>query len=270
MQIALCAATYRRAIVPHLAAIVWFLVLPVFGSMLYGQEDSETADEHPLVPALRLAEESREAASQVKDYSAVLSKRELVGRKLVDQQMRMKFRQEPFSVYLFFDKPSQGRQVMYVDGAYGNKLQVREVGFASLAGTLSLAPTDPRVMAENRHPITKIGLHNMLDVIIEQWKAELELDGVEVRYYPNAKIRDQPCRVIESNHQEQTKETKFYLTRLYIDKKTSLPVRVEQYGWPATKGGEPPLIEMYMYQNLRTNQGMTDQDFSTKNPQYKF
>lgn len=232
-------------------------------------EDDE-GDEHPLVPAIRLAEEARDAAAEVNDYSAILSKRELIGRKLVDQQMRIKFRQEPFSVYLYFDKPSPGREVLYVDGQNAGKLQVHEGGFASLAGTFSFLPTDQKVMAENRYPITEIGLHRMLDIVIEQWKRELEEDDVEVRYYPNARIREQPCRVIETNHRRQTKESKFYLTRLYIDKETTLPVRVEQYGWPATKGGDPPLIEMYMYQKIRPNAGLTELDFSTKNRQYKF
>jgi hypothetical protein len=125
-------------------------------------------------------------------------------------------------------------------------------------------------MAENRYPITEIGLHRMLEVVIEQWKKELEADDVEVRYYPNARIREQPCRVIESNHRTQSTESKYYLTRLYIDKETTLPVRVEQYGWPTVKGGEPPLVELYMYQKIQPNAGLGDMDFSTKNRQYKF
>ncbi len=232
--------------------------------------EDEESDEHPLLAAIQLAEEAREAAEEVQDYTAILSKREMIGRKLVDQQMRIKFRQEPFSVYLYFDKPSPGREVLFVAGQNGDKLQVHEGGFASLAGTFSFLPTDPKVMAENRYPITQIGLHRMLDVVLEQWRDELKSDDIEVRYYPNARIREQPCRVIESNHRRQTKESQFYLTRLYIDKETSLPVRVEQYGWPPSKGAEPPLLEMYMYQKIRPNVGLADADFSSKNRQYKF
>lgn len=244
--------------------IVGFAIRSVFAA---GEDDP---DEHPLVPAIRLAEQARDVSAQVKDYTAILSKRELIGRKLVDQQMRIKFRREPFSVYLYFDKPSAGREVLYVEGENGGKLQVHEGGFASIAGTFSFLPTDQKVMAENRYPITEIGLHRMLEVVIEQWKKELEADDVEVRYYPNARIREQPCRVIESNHRTQSTESKYYLTRLYIDKETTLPVRVEQYGWPTVKGGEPPLVELYMYQKIRPTAGLGDMDFSTKNRQYKF
>lgn len=247
------------------------LLAAAWGSLLIAQEEKgSAAGDHPLVPAIKLAEEAREVAAQVKDYGAVLSKRELIGRKLVDQQMRIKCRQEPFSVYLFFEKPSQGREVLYVEGQNGGKLHVHEGGFAAIAGTFSFLPTDPKVMAENRYPITEIGLHRMLDVVIEQWKRELDDDDIEVRYYPNAKIRQQGCRVIETNHRRQEKDDKFYLTRLYIDKESGLPVRLEQYGWPPGQGADPPLMEMYMYQQIQANVGLTDQDFSTKNRQYKF
>lgn len=259
-----------KSLTPPLHTTFVLLVLAAGISGLQSIAAEGDNDEHPLVPAIRLAEEARNASDQVQDYTAILTKREMVGPKMIDQQMKIKFRKEPFSVYLFFDKPSAGREVLYVKGENDGKLRVHEGGFASLAGTFSFLPTDQKVMAENRYPITEIGLHRMLDVVIDQWNRELKSDDIEVRYYPNARIREQPCRVIETNHRRQSNDAKFYLTRLYIDKETSLPVRVEQYGWPASKGIDPPLLELYMYQKIRPNVGLKDLDFSTKNRQYKF
>jgi len=60
------------------------------------------------------------------------------------------------------------------------------------------------------------------------------------------------------------------MTRLYIDKSTNLPVRVQQYGWPTKRKGTPELVEDYYYTNIRTNTGLTDADFNPKNPAYNY
>jgi hypothetical protein len=60
------------------------------------------------------------------------------------------------------------------------------------------------------------------------------------------------------------------MTRLYLDAATKLPVRVQNYEFPARRGGKPELVEDYFYQNLRVNTGLKDIDFDTKNPLYRF
>ena len=40
----------------------------------------------------------------------------------------MKVRHEPFSVYMWFLKPFQGREVLYVDGQNNNEMVVLEAG----------------------------------------------------------------------------------------------------------------------------------------------
>src|SRR5688500_12093818 len=64
-----------------------------------GQAEAAT-EEHPLAPAIRLAESSLATVSQLDDYTATLTKRELINGSLVTQVMNLKFRDEPFSVYL--------------------------------------------------------------------------------------------------------------------------------------------------------------------------
>jgi len=239
-------------------------------SSIPGGGDVVDADSHPLIPALKIAGESREALDQVGDYTAVFLKRELIGKRYSSHTIDMKVRQEPFSVYLRFQQPHEGREVIYVAGANQGNLLVHEEGIKSLAGTLALAPTSEEAMRENRYPITRIGLHNLLDTIVNQWQQELKYGETDVRYFPNAKLGNVACRVIETSHPQPRRQFRFHMTRLYLSKETNLPVRVEQYGWPPSPGAQAPLHEMYTYTNLRTNVGLTDRDFDPHNPAYRF
>lgn len=58
--------------------------------------------EHPLEPARRMAHAAlNQILANIKDYSAVMVKRERVGGKLTNQEfMYIKVRHEPFSVYM--------------------------------------------------------------------------------------------------------------------------------------------------------------------------
>ncbi len=60
------------------------------------------------------------------------------------------------------------------------------------------------------------------------------------------------------------------MTRLFVDDELRLPIRYEAYEWPTKAGEQPPLAEEYTYLNLKFNNGFTDADFDTKNPNYRF
>lgn len=235
-----------------------------------------TEEQHPLSPALELARQSRQAVEQLRDYQATFAKQERVNGQLLPATMHIKFRAKPFSVYLRFLTPHLGREVLYVAGRNNGNLLAHETGFAALAGTVALPPTSPEAMAEGRHPITRIGIEKMVEGVIEQWEAERRAvpaqgDGaVEVTYYHNARLGGTECRCIQTTHPRPRTETKFHRTRLFIDKKTKLPIRVEQYGFPSRPGAQPPLMEEYTYSNIQTNLGLTDLDFDPRNPSYGF
>lgn len=226
---------------------------------------------HPLAPAMKLALQSKKVLKSVKDYEAQFTKRELIGRRLITQQMDIRARKSPFSVYLKFKQPHTGREIIYVDGQNRNMLLAHEgSGIASLVGTVSLSPKSADAMKDNRYPITSIGIHKMLDIIIDQWEEEGKYGEIDVKFYPNAKLGETNCQVIESSHPSPKKQFKFHRTRLFLDKETKLPIRVEQYGFPAGASGNAPLIEEYTYTKIRTNVGLGDYDFDRRNPRYQF
>ena len=231
---------------------------------------SAEAAQHPLEPALQIARESLEAAEAVKDFEAAFSKRDVINGRVFAHTMTVKYRAEPFSVYMRFAEPHEGREVIYVQGENENKLLVHETGLIGLVGTLEIDPLSQQAMSESRHPITNMGMKPLAEGVIKQWENELKYGEIEVKYYPNAKVRGMECKVIESSHPQPRRQFPFQKTRLFIDKATNLPVRVEQYGFPTTAGQKPPLLEEYTYWNVRGNVGLTDRDFDPENPKYGY
>ncbi|QDT40618.1 hypothetical protein Pan241w_06760 [Gimesia alba] len=229
-------------------------------------------NEHKLDPAIRLAMQSYETTAQIKDFQATFIKREKVGRKMqATHTMQIKFREKPLSVYLNFQKPHTGREVIYFHGRNGNQILAHETGIKGLVGTVSLQPNSPQAMDESRYPITTIGIRKMLFQILKQWKEERQVEGgVSVKYFPDAKLGNLQCKVLQTSYPQQKPGLRFQMTRLYIDKATNLPVRVEQYDWPTRRNATPELVEEYTYTNIRTNVGLSDADFDPKNPAYNF
>ncbi|MGQ0637691.1 MAG: DUF1571 domain-containing protein [Planctomycetaceae bacterium] len=237
--------------------------------------DSIAGDQprHPLDDVIDFAQEAREAVEQVKDYTATFSKKELVGNRMIQQTMEMKFRREPFSVYFHFRSGNEaGREVIYVAGANRGNLVVHEVGIKALAGTVSLRPNDPKAMEENRYPITRVGIINMLETAFSIWESEKKVDpsGVDVKFFPDARLGQTACKAVQITHPNQQRDLKFHQSIVYFDKQTKLPVRAERYDWPRRTGEKPRLIEEYTYSNLRTNVGLTDADFDPRNRNYGF
>lgn len=238
---------------------------------------SDTKRKHIFDPAIRLAEKSQKTLESVTDFQATFHKMEIVRKKRVPHIMQMKLRHKPFSVYLKFLDPHEGREVIYVDGQNDGNILAHETGFKSIAGTISVDPTSRRAMKEGKHPITEIGIAKMLQGVIDVWKKEKKVAGGKLNYYPNAKIESShknlisiECIVVETIQPRKKRGIEFHITRLYIDKKTNLPVRVEHFGFPRRTSEEPPLVAQYTYWNVKTNVNLRDIDFDTNNPNYGF
>lgn len=235
------------------------------------QVSHQVPENHPYVPVLKLAGVAQAAVDKVQDYQGVLTKREFIGNKLHTQQMEIKVRHEPFSVYLKFREPFAGREVLYVEGQNENKMLAHEgSGITSLIGTISLPLDSREAMKDNKYPINMIGMSNMISKLTETWTYETQFGECDVKYYPNAQLGNVPCRVVETSHPQARRQFRFSLVRLYMDKETNLPIRCECYGFPMQAGEKAPLLEEYTYTNLRVNVGLRDFDFDRQNPSYQF
>lgn len=227
--------------------------------------------EHPLIPAIQLIRQSYDVLRQIGDYEATLIKQELVNGRMISQRIRIRLKEEPFSIYMRFEEPHAGREILYVSGQNNNQLLAHETtGLSSLVGTVSLPLDSPQVLAENRHLITDVGMRRMLEMVIAQWELESQYGETDVKFYPHAKMGNAECEVIETSHPRPRKQFPFHMTRVFLEKQSRLPIRIENYAFPAQVGQPAVLVEEYTYTNVKTNLGLTAADFDRRNEKYSF
>ena len=141
---------------------------------------TKQGNEHPLAPVLRNLKISQDELDRnVHDYSCTFAKRERVDGDLGEYQiMLLKVMHQPFSVYMAFQKPFPGREVVYISGQNDGKLTVLESGFTRMLGKINLDPAGTRAMSGQRHPITDVGMRNLTAKLIKMWDAETKFARV--------------------------------------------------------------------------------------------
>ena len=242
-------------------------VMPAFAQERVALKSGGGGTTHPLTPAIRVAAKAGRTAAALLDYSATFVKKERVDGELIESRMALKLRHNPKSVYLKFIAPSEGREVIYVEGRNGGNMLVHETGLASLMGTISVDPTGSLALRESRRPVTDVGMANMAEKLVRQWVVETELPAPAVKYFPSAKLAGKPCQAIEVTHSRAHRKILAPRVRLFVDTATGLPVRVQKF---AVSAGQPQVIEDYSYLDVRTNLGLGDIDFDVANPAYDF
>ena len=295
---------------PKQILIVAFLCLTVLVANPSCGEESKTSiepsssrkaaisdDSHPLLRVIELATQGLQRADQqIDDYSCIMIKRERIDGKLTPRQyMEAKVRHRkvkdgkpvtPLSIYLKFLKPSsvQGREVLYVEGERKGDLIARRGGSRYPNLTVELKPRGHYAMRDNRHPITDFGFRTLVAQLIANMRQDLQTDGIDVKFYDNAKLGDRECQHIQvtkskrkptksdaDNHKpQQTKYFEYHVARMFIDKEMLVPVYFASYGWPDEQGGDPPLNEEYIFTKISLNPGFSDSDFDASNPSYGF
>jgi hypothetical protein len=240
---------------------------------------------HPLDPALEIANNAlRQIQTHIHDYTCTMVKRERIKGTLRDHEyMFAKIRNgkvqdgrvtTKFAVYLYFLKPEdvKGREVLYIEGDNNGKLLAKEGGLkGKLLPSVWLKPDSPLAMADNLHPITEIGLENLVIKLIERAEREKKAGGeCEVQFMKDAKINGRVCTLLQVKHPVKRPQFDFNLAQVFIDDEYQIPIRYAAYGWPEKEGGQPQLLEEYTYLNLKLNPGLAEGEFDHHNPNYKF
>ncbi len=264
----------RRHFLKQSVAVSAGLLLPswVVAADVPKTAKSNTAtsgDTHKVGTAIKFGKDVQDTLKKVNDYEATFTKKEVVGKKLIQSEMFVKFREQPFSVYIKYLNPHGGREVIYVAGKNKDKLLAHGEGITSIVGTLKLKTDSKDALEENRYPITMFGMSKLVATVVQQWQEDEKHEDCVVKFFPNAKLDKVDCKVVETSYPSQVAHAKFHLTRMYVAKDSGLPVRVEQFGFPAA-GAQPPVIEEYTYSNVKTNVGFGDLDFDTENKAYGF
>lgn len=232
-----------------------------------------TNPSHPLDPAIELMAQCKRQMSGVHDYTATFVKHERIGRKMEPETyIEAKFRSQPFSVYLRWLEPEEGKEAIYVEGQNDGKIVTHGTGLTrALAGSVHVDPEGSFAKSGNRHTIREAGIGHLLESLLTAWSAERTLRQTRVNT-THVKINGRPCYLLTAGHPDSCGgRFQFHTVKVYVDKQWMLPVRMEGYGYPPVAGADPgPLLECYTYVNLKVNVGLTDVDFSPRNPTYGF
>jgi hypothetical protein len=217
------------------------------------------------VDALALLHKGRGLMKRVDAYTAVFIREEQIdGKMRKPETLFMKFRR-PFSVYMkWIKEPNKGREVLYVDGKNNNHLKVHVGGLLNIfLPAINIAPENPHVLRNSRHPITQAGLENMIDSLIQQFELSKKRGHLTTVYHGVEKMGGAETYKIE---RILPRDKGYYCWRLImnLDKQSGLPVKVQVYNW------DNELVERYTYQSVILNAPLNDADFDSRNKDYAF
>jgi hypothetical protein len=135
-------------------------------------EEQPPVGVQPADAPAKLRELYTQAASRyagIDSYIVRLRRREQVnGRDKPEELLLMKFRKQPWSVYFkWLGKESSGREVVYVKGAYENKihtlLAAGDMPLMPAGKRVALPADNPLVRSSSRHSIEEAGIGVLID-----------------------------------------------------------------------------------------------------------
>jgi hypothetical protein len=243
-----------------LALVVGVLISPVT------LVSPSVASGEPARRLLELIERGESAYSGVRDYTALLRSRERVRGVLEPEKLILLKFQRPFKVYLrWLDGDAKGREGLYVAGANDGKFLVVEPRGLARLFTARLDPTDPRLMARSRHPVTDVGVGRLLEILGANLRQALAEQTLHVQDVAEGLVAGRPVWEITAALARQPAATySGCRIALAFDRTHRLPLRVVVHDWHGR------LLEDYTYGELTLNPGLTPRDFDARNPEYAF
>jgi hypothetical protein len=215
---------------------------------------------------LRLLELAEERYADVQDYTTVMFARERVGGVLKPEHAILLKFGRPFSVYMrWLDGPSQGREGLFVAGAWDNRFLVQEAQGLARFITAAISPRDARIFERSRHSVSDIGIGRLLEIVGEDARRAARHGVLAIVDHGVQIVAGRPAREVEGILPRDP-EASYYCHRVVLafDLQHHLPVRVVVYDWA------DQLVERYTYTQLRLNPGLGPRDFDPANPEYGF
>ena len=223
-----------------------------------GTNETSERSSGNLDEALALAKTAQAKLLAMPGYRCVYLRDERIENELNQNSLILNVVHEPFGVLMEWVEPTskKGRKASYIAGKNNGKMRVK-VGFATLPFDLNYSIS----MKESRHTINEAGMLNLMNRFVKSWEEE-KLAGETFTQYSDATIDatvsgkkySHACRCIETDHPHSTKgKYVFHRTKIYFDKTTGLPVRMEGYDWPSGPNQEGRLLERYSYFDVKSD-----------------
>ena len=235
----------------------------------------EPLDGHPakvyLLAFMRRANDRLEA---VEGYTATMHRQERIGGTLGPEQiLRIKVSHHPFSVYLRFETPNAGKEAIFRDGSFDDQVIAHDGGWTRhLIPRIKLDPEGPIALADNRHPITELGLANLSRRLLHF--REMDLDDPDAGTVLDRIVDDQgrPWYRSIHTHPYDTGDRPFAYVEVYYSPELLIPVKIASYDWPreGQDAEDLRLAEHYRYEDIDLDVALTAIDFDPSNPDYEF
>ena len=216
---------------------------------------------------------ANEQLNRHQGYTATLVKQERLKGKLGPvQTLAMKVRRQPFAVYFKFLSPQAGKEVVYAEGHYDNKLIAHSGGVARLlVPRLAVPPDHPLALADSRHPVTEAGLANLVERLLKFRR--LDMTDSDAKTILD-RVTDSSGRDwLRSVHLHTVPDHSRPFARIEVlyDSKTFIPLQIRNFDWPNPgHSGDLLLAEEYVYQNVDFDSRLSALDFDPANPNYAF
>lgn len=233
-----------------------------------------------LLLKLLLLEKGVERLRKVPDYTATVYTQERVSGSLLDPQiMNLKIRHEPLSIYMRWLAGDKGRELLYVDGQNEGDMLVKMGGIkGKLIPPLKLNPAGDVALQEARYPVTKIGLLELAQELLQNRRSDLER---KVHYHcqmlEDQKFNERQCYCFVHEFEGPEDNDLYRKSIVLIDKEWCLPVMIKNFTWPHESIEVDPkqidqetLIEHYSYTDIRFEHRLADGDFDRSNTNYSF
>lgn len=214
----------------------------------------------------RLLFDMEAAYARVQSYTARFVRQEVVGGALRPREEALLKFQRPGLMYLrWIAGLPEGREILFVPGRNHNRMLVREPGWLSRLVTVAMAPDNPRVLRESRHPVTDVGLGRLIELIVDNARRAAAAGELTLKDHGIATGPEGPARRLEAVLARDG-QGRYYCYRLELAVATGsgLPVRATIYDW-----GDR-MVADYEYLDLKLNPVLTAGDFDAANPEYGF
>ncbi len=243
-------------------------------------DDSAVGDDNPqraaIVASIHQLQKGIAQLESCPCYSTVFERVERIDGELKDeQQIELKLRHSPFSVYMKWLNGDKGRELLYTDNENEGRMLVKLGGFKGrLIPTLRLDPLGSQAMSETRHPVTRAGLVNLAKELIEHRQRDLESG-----HYPQCIIEEghtfdgRSCTKVIVEYDSSKRSPLYRKSVTMIDDQLALPVYVRNYTWPnqyTTDLEQDTLVECYAYKNIKIEKQVADAVWEVENPDYRF
>ena len=206
--------------------------------------------------------------------SAVFQKQERVEGDLKPLSiMDLKVRHEPLSVYMKWQQPDAGQELIWREGAFDGKIVVCPAGWRrKVMPMVKVDPHGDMAMAVSRRPITNIGIWNFNKRLLETVNGDLTRDlSLQVSQSEGDEISGRPVYRFTFEHAQPSGQSPVQKMVIFYDRTLEVPVAFELYVW-STGGGAPKgqLEESYIFRDLKLDVPLSESDFDHQNPAYAF